>query len=238
MEEGKEEEVKEHEDMLDENVKKHSWKGLVVSLIIVIFVFYIVFNFNNISNLVNTYVIKSGDLYETPDDRTYNGFGFTRCESKWCTEVRWANRIVKVPLQFAPWELEDVPITGRVNDQFIQSQELYITFDPAEDILSPSGAVVKEKLGHLTLSVTELTLNLVRGMNFTTIAACTKEDEGCEDRPILTCNNTNQSIIYFKRSDDTKVTLDENCITIEGREWNIVKATDRLLLYWYGIMQK
>ncbi|PIY60599.1 hypothetical protein COY95_00945, partial [Candidatus Woesearchaeota archaeon CG_4_10_14_0_8_um_filter_47_5] len=59
----------------------------------------------------------------------------------------------------------------------------------------------------------------------------------CETRPTVTCADRDVPVIYLKKDVYPKVIMDQNCITIQGNGEDLVKATDRLLFQWYGIMQ-
>ena len=79
--------------------------------------------------------------------------------------------------------------------------------------------------------------SLHNGFNIEPVAACTEQKtEGCVGRPILNCNAQNASVIYLKQADETKVTLSGNCMTIQGKDEELLRATDRVLLKWYRIL--
>jgi len=220
------EELKEgEENLLDDETKKKTTRNTLIAIASLIIIFALIFGIN--------YLYKK--TYRNPYDYDYNGFKFQKySDGKWYTQIRWNNNLVNIPLSFGPRDLEDIQLTGTVDERFM-SRDIYITFDPAEDILLPTGAIVKEKLGYLALAASELSLNLVQGMKFTTLSACTKNDSSCGDVPVITCENGNATI-YLKRDDKAEVLLDGNCVIVSGKDMDLVRAVDRLLLYWYRIM--
>lgn len=59
------------------------------------------------------------------------------------------------------------------------------------------------------------------------------------DMPIITCEDATPvvPIIYFKQSNQTKVSLEENCIIVEARNnIDILRIKDRLLYSMLGII--
>ena len=92
----------------------------------------------------------------------------------------------------------------------------------------------------MALAAGELTLNLAQGMGATDIiAACAKnETEACKTRPIVDCNQSDKYVIYLDESQNNGIVLNNNCVVISGKGQNIVMATDRLLLFWYGVMKQ
>ena len=45
-----------------------------------------------------------------------------------------------------------------------------------------------------------------------------------------------KAVIFIKYDNQTKVELKDNCVIVSGKEKELTKAVDRLLLYWYGIL--
>ena len=80
-------------------------------------------------------------------------------------------------------------------------------------------------------------MHLVRALNISVIAACTKnETDACIDRPIVTCDDPEKSVIYLASKPPTQVVLDSNCVELWGHEFDLLKSVDRLLFRWYEIM--
>ncbi|MBI4148901.1 hypothetical protein HY491_00485 [Candidatus Woesearchaeota archaeon] len=214
----------------EENKKEetHAARNVLIALVILIAAFVLLFNLHRF------YKQDTPNPYEY----TYNGVQFRQdSDGKWNFAVQWANRLVNVPLQFGPKELASIPITGEVDERF-SGEEIYITFEPAGSVTSPTGAVVQEPLGYLSLAAAELSLSLSQGMQFVPVAACTQNSTTCQDTPIITCTSTDQPTIYLNRTGTAAVHLDGNCITLSGEGLELLKSVDRLLLYWYRIMPK
>lgn len=161
-----------------------------------------------------------------PDTTTvdYNYFTFTQVGGLWETNIELNNQLYSAIFRYNPKQVEDVYITG--NFSGFKKDPIYITFDPDAE---------KEEFPYLALATTELSLHLIRALNFSVEAACTKnETDACTDRPIITCDS-NESVIYLIAKAPTQITLNGNCVTLSGEGMDLLKSVDRLLFQWYKI---
>ena len=157
---------------------------------------------------------------------TYNGFTFVYAAGLWNSEWQRDNVLYNIHFHFNPLEAETVPVYGNLDDRFNQG-ETYITFDPEDD-----------DLNNVKLAVGELDLSLVKVFNIPLIAACAKNvTEACFTRPLITCGNTNQSVIFLKEGNETRVDLKGNCMILQGKGIELTRAVDRVLYQWYGIIK-
>ena len=212
--------VEDTDSLLDETVKKTGTRNAIIAALIVIAMFMLVINMHKIT----TFFAK--EEIPLPDDYYYKGkFHFVKDGGLWKTEITFGNKFINIPLHYSPRDLENVSLEGEVDSRFINSSKLYITFDPRDNI------------GYVALATSELSLNLVQGMNIGVIAACAANStEACYSRPIVTCNSTDNGVIYIKEAKEPKIIMDGNCITLQGKGTHLVRAVDRLLLKWYRIM--
>ncbi len=169
--------------------------------------------------------------YEPAREETgyiYNGFTFTNVTGLWYTQLQKKETgiLYNVPLHFGPRELEKVPLQGNVMP-FLNNSKMYITFDP-----------IGSSFEYVALSASELSINLAQTFNITPIAACTtNETKACSDRPIIRCGKTKDATIYLRQANETKTIVEDNCIIVQGRGKDLVRATDRLLLQLFGVMK-
>jgi len=118
-----------------------------------------------------------------------------------------------------------VSITGSLNESF-NRPDVYITFDATQGNFST-----------LALATTELSLNMVRALQVKPIAACTNnESDACVERPIVQCTDKNTSVILIKDEGEAKIWLKGDCIILFGKDLELLRAVDRLLYQWYGVM--
>jgi hypothetical protein len=147
----------------------------------------------------------------------------------WFFEWQDGGKLFSVPLRFSPYDVENITIEGELNESFNRN-DVYVTFDPDSDDMT-----------YLALGATELAVNMARAIDVRPIAACTKNSTGeeefdfCFGRPIIGCS-AGKSVIYLKTSEKTRLVLLGECIVIEGRGFELLRAIDRLLYQWYGII--
>jgi hypothetical protein len=165
---------------------------------------------------------------DSADTRTYEGFVFTNFDGIWTTEWQRGGQIYFLDFRHTPDEVIHIPVSGETDIRF-QLEQVYITIDPQEERMAGTS--------YLALAATELTRKLVTPFERNVSAACTiNETDACVGRPIITCDNTNSSVVYLKHSEQTRIVLDGNCVTFEGSGEDLVMAVDKALFQWLGII--
>jgi hypothetical protein len=172
-----------------------------------------------------------GDLSEE-EGYMYNGFSFVNVDGLWWTNIvtnlNGERTLVKIPLHFGPKDVKNIESVGQLSDNFNEFVELLIAIDPD----------VQDK--YYTLALSELSFNVAKGIERIPVGACTKDYPVCVDRPIVSCENnpTNLPIIelVLNYSLESSIEMQGSCIKLSGSDYGIVKAADRLLLEWYGVM--
>jgi hypothetical protein len=162
-----------------------------------------------------------------PSRLIYNQFEFKKADGVWKTEWQRDGQVYDITLRYNPKEVESVPVSGGLNGTF-KRQPFYLTFDPDEN---------SSDFKYLALGIAELGLNLVRGMGAQIESACTKNlSDACGDHAIVTCDDDDKAVFYLRTAPEPRVTLDGNCLVLEGKELDLLKAVDRVLYHFYRIM--
>ncbi len=175
--------------------------------------------------IAGVYVLKNNHTTQE-NEVTYNNFKFVKVESLWFTQVQIGNQLYNVPLHYNPYEVENIPMVGDVDERF-QQGSIYVTHDPGDS-----------NLGYVAVSAAELSLNLATAFGVEPVAACSRNvTTACATRPIINCENTNASVVYLKEANFTRVDLRGNCIVIQGTGQELIKATDKVLYVWYRIIK-
>jgi hypothetical protein len=165
--------------------------------------------------------------HDTENNFLYNNFAFVKVGNTWVTRVQKGDKLYTVPLRFNPKQLEDVQIVGELDKRFVPSN-LYITFDPRGDVFT-----------YVALAAGELSINLAQALDVLPTAACAYNvTEACYDRPIVSCQDNDKAVIFLREANETMVILQGNCMVLQGEEMNLLKAVDRVLYIWYGIMPR
>lgn len=178
--------------------------------------------------IILVYAVKYLYPKEDQDYYTYNHFDFVYDDGMWYTLIQLDDQPWKIPLRFGPRDVEHVPIIGDP-DLHLTVKAVYITFDPDDEDLDY----------HTTLAASELSLNLAQALDITPIGACTKNTtEACINRTIISCEtDSKHAIIYLTQNSSFPIVEQKNnCLILKGKGFDLVKAVDRLLLYWYKIM--
>jgi len=208
---------KDESEKESEKDSKESDKIILMIIASLVIVFLLIFGIRLLVKQQQTQI----------QEREYNNYKFLNISGLWMTEVQnpRTKKIYQVPLHFGPWELEDIKINGNIDQRF-NSSKIYITFDPEQ-----------KDLGYVTISVSELSNSLAQAFGANLIAACTKNLTGCENRPIVTCSTTNDTVIYISQeSNESRIILRGNCVTIQGQKYSVVKSTERFIYQIYDVM--
>lgn len=155
----------------------------------------------------------------------YKGYVFVKVGNLWYTKWQRDNYELNIPLHHGPLELEDIKAEGQLDERF-NSNHYYLTFDP-------NG----KDFPHVAVATGELGRNLVEGLGAKIDSACYTNHSACEGKKIITCDNTNESVIYIKESNETKIVMDGNCLVLQGKEKELLRVVDRVILQLYGIME-
>ena len=230
-------EKKEKKENPHKEIAKKSDKILmIVLLLILIFIaaFFLMINYNKAYSRPKTidelHNINLEKKLPSEQGYVYNQYSFVKVAGLWYTQLqsKSGKTLYDVPFHFAPKELEDIKIVGTLNNSLFNSEDnLYITFDP-----------LGKNLQYTALAVGEFDQSIIKSFGKMPVAACIKnETNACKTRPIITCENTNKPVVYFKDDEKTLVTYKNNCIIIQGKDAELVRATDRMLMQFYGIMK-
>lgn len=225
----------EDEESSEKIIPKTDGKSLAFISIAIIGIFALFFaSFYFYNNYITTAgIINIDDLHEKnlndeldeEEGYVYNGFSFVKADGMWWTELNKFGIRLKVPLHFGPKEVEDIEIKGNLDTFFNEGEDVYVAIDPA----------VYNK--YYTLGLSELSFNLVKGMDRAPIGSCTTVSPDCDNRTIISCNNTKgKPVIELALAEEPSIDLSGTCIKISGKEYGIVKAVDRLLYQWYGVI--
>ena len=169
----------------------------------------------------------AGDL-DKDEGYVYNGYSFVKADGLWWTEMNKFGSLLKIPLHFGPRELEEVTVSGRLDPQFNDGEQIFIAIDPD----------VRNK--YYTLAISELSFNVVKGLDREPVGSCTTENWACDNRTVISCANNPEKkpVIELVDNGSAGLELSGMCIKITGsKDYDIVKAVNRLLYQWYGVME-
>lgn len=215
----------------DPQGKAHSQRTMFILVGLITVAFLLVFGYTAIrtEEVASVNDMTGHTVKGVIDERyQYNGFNFVQIDDIWYTEMVNRNRRLTIPLHYGPKDVETVTLTGEIDSRFIDAKLVYVTFNPLDHNLS-----------YVAIANGELSLSLARAMGLKLKAACIQNATSpCAKQPILSCGaDKEHAIVELRQANETSVTYMGNCVLIQGRDWELVKAVDRVLLKWYNIMQ-
>jgi hypothetical protein len=166
---------------------------------------------------------------ESESKYRYNFFEFEQYGGVWYSTVQYGENLLQLALRNGPRQVESVSVTGSIAGFRDKYQSFYITFDPREE----------NHDRYVTMANAEISPNLVVHFGKQVAPACAVEDPVCNESqvPIITCDNTDQAVIFLNRQPGPSVVIDGNCATISGIGLDMVVASDRFMYGMYGIMK-
>lgn len=232
----KEEELKVKKALNEDSgtIANQDGRSIIITIIVLIGIFALSFGgFRIYEHLTSAAVVNIDDLHQENiagdlDDEEgyiYNGFSFVKVDGLWWTEMDKFGTLLKVPLHFGPKELTEIEVKGQLSPNFNQGEVVHIAIDP------------KVRNKYYTLAVSELSFNVVKGLDRLPLGSCTEEGYGCDNRTIISCDNSqNKPVIELVLAEEPGIELLGTCIKLSGNGYDLVKAVDRLLFQWYGVM--
>jgi hypothetical protein len=165
------------------------------------------------------------------ENYVYNNFVFFKYNNLTYTKLQKGGTVYNVPFRYGPRDVEYIRINGDLNrfGRLILENytgEFYITFNPEG-----------QDLKYEALATGEISLNVVKTLGMTPTAACTVNATGCQGSPILDCSTADKPTIHLVQEDDPMIAENGNCLVLQGKGYDLVKAADRLLFVWYQIMK-
>ncbi len=222
------------ENDLQASAQQNDGRSVLILIGVLIAVFVVaIAGFKTYNNFTTAGVVLIDDLHQqnldgkldSDEGYVYNGYSFVKADGLWWTGVEVKNRIIKIPLHYGPRDVETIPVTGKLAPEFNQGEKIYVAIDPT---------VNYDK--YYTLGLMELNNNILQGINRNIEAACSAENQVCENRTVINCENTNgQPVVQLSVDEKPSVTLKGTCIDIRGSGEELVKSVDLALYVWYKV---
>jgi len=231
---GKNSEAKpKHLPVSESDRKKAKLIAIVAAAVIVLFVAsFISFKLLNKPEVIQTdngiITIYNKNYY------TYNGFEFRYSDKLWVTQIYEPGKknLYTVPLHFGPKDLLDVQVDKQMIS-FLDEMRLFRGPDNRSAVFVTYDPEVNSSF--VTLSYYELSQNLRDTLQIKTLPTLTKESDAVENETVKICNGK-EPVIYLRYLNPAYVYYTKNCLVIQGEESEMIKAVDRALLQFYGIM--
>jgi len=235
MPEQKREEAKEEV----KEVKLKSDKILIIGAITLILIFAVIlgsgyFNQELPETIDELHELNLKGKLKPEQGYLYNDiYSFVKFGDLWLTQFKSPKGTILYDIQFryGPKEVEDIKISGTLNTKrFNDATQYYATFNPLGNDFT-----------HIRLARFDYDIQMTKIFQKIPVSACdrnvTNGTTACVGIPIITCDNTNDIVVYFKESEELNLGYDDNCIIISGSGLDLVKGVDRILYDLYNIIE-
>lgn len=219
---------KSHGRPKDEITRLILWVVAIAALAIIVFFIARDISSSSQSGLTPENVILKN--IDTEEAFTYNGYPFIKKDGIWTTQIEVDGQVYEIAREYSPREVEGIEIVYSKNDfaALIQKyRRVYLALDPE----SEGGNYVATVGSSMVLSLKE-----VYGVKIS--AACTQNHTACEGRTIITCGTSETlPVIQINYGGQPRAEYNGKCLIISGSEEGLIKAVDKVIYGWYGIME-
>ncbi len=176
--------------------------------------FYVIFMGLFIISIMVFSTIYYGLSDDTQSEVEYQGLKFIESSSGWMTYV---NNNEKLVILSNPEDLDSVEFNEVDFDSMKSNSKIYVSFNPYDN--SNNALYDLDRSGLLSMQI---------------YVTCYEDNDKCSELPIKTCDDAVQGtgVVVIKLSNETKVSLNNNCLTIEGKD--LLKIVDKFIVDQYG----
>jgi len=152
---------------------------------------------------------------------TYNNFEFESINNQWVTEINGQ----ETAFLEHPANLESIEIPSEAANLLSNKPSVYLTFEEAQEY----------DLKFIDLTRLRLNDHLSNLLNIYVINGAVNSST----LPPITCLNATSSVpvIYLKSAQESKITLENNCLIIQAKQNDFISLSERLLYNWLGVIQ-
>jgi hypothetical protein len=238
------EQISENAESMESKEKSEEFKGedskssdivLIISIVVVILLVaslaaFVILTKERPKTIEELHQLNIMGKLKPSEGYMYKGvYSFINFSNEWYTQLKSpkGSKIYNLAMRYSPRDLENIFIEGNLDTNFFNNQsEFYVTFDPTG-----------REFTHILLAVADFDNHMAKIFEKNPIAACDRnETEPCATRPIITCEDTDKLVLYIKESEKLRAYYNNNCIVVEGRDFDIVKGVYRILYNLYEIM--
>jgi len=215
----------------DDSRKDRNFYGILFSVLGIIIAIMVLINLSSGPEVktMDEIIQETLEGKETEFNYLYNNYTFVFVDGLWFSQWKRGGNIFNMHLRWGPKDVEDVVIIGTLDEEAFNQEKIYVTFNFTSDL--------DQNNKYLALAASELSLNMVRALGVEPVAACVENRTiACEGRPIVSCDDKDKAVIWIRMSEVYGISLNGNCIVVQGPGLELLKPIDRLLYQWYGIM--
>jgi hypothetical protein len=175
------------------------------------------------------FIISSRD---DPNEYVYNNFRVFKNPTIGYTVVAYLDeQPYHLQLRNDPKSTENITINSEIKELILEKEAIFFTLDPNFNSVPVLGATEMANIFGTRLGI----------FNKRVFGAITKEADPPTGNIVVNCNNVSvkSNIVRLQVGDETKVYKEENnCIIVQGTdEWEIIRASDRLIYDVLGVIE-
>lgn len=211
---------------------KPSKRTLIIALSILIIVLLAAIIFLKSKDTAPKYSANVTDPVEQNGELVafkYNNFQFEKREGMWFTQIQQGSQPYIIAFLYGPINVENITIEYKENlfpALTTPKSKVYLTFD--HDGTNSS---------YIATASINLITNMRTVYGIDAERACTKNSTNCAGAPVVTCeSHKNNAVIQFIESKETRILYEDNCLTIWAERDNFIKAVEKIILDWYGVV--
>ena len=164
----------------------------------------------------------------------FNNYHFYKTGKLWSVNTNnWRGEPAGWMFHFNPTQLKDIKQQGKLSYSFMNSSEVFVTFDP-----------YGENLSYDAIAAADLAIGLSEFFGKMVKPACTRNSTECavnnKTIEIINCTKANKekkaTVFLDQEYDQPKVTYDNYCVIIRGYGVDLVRAQEYFLMNYYGII--
>lgn len=213
--------------------KKRMITFAIIAIIVLSALGYMFWDYKISKKNISPYKGNVTDIIEVNGDIVsykYNNFQFEKRDNMWLTQIQMGKQPYIITLTYGPIYIENVSMEFKENyfpALTKPGRKVYVTFDHDS---SDASYIATSSINLITNLKTVYGVNVERG--------CLKNSTNCAGAPIVTCENSpNNAVIQFIEDDKiTHALYDGNCLTIWASKDNFIRATEKIILNWYGVI--
>ncbi|RMF55554.1 hypothetical protein D6745_01785 [Candidatus Woesearchaeota archaeon] len=185
------------------------------------------FSKKNVITFIIVFIMISsaaGFIFSGSDRQTYeyNNIKYSYLNNAFVFKINGK----KVYFRNDPEYIENIKMDSKIVDSVLNTKVVYLTYNPFNNLS-----------GSIDLARYEISEDLANDFDIYTVNGAVVENQNL---PLITCGNATESIpvIEMRKSNETRITMNENCIIFEAKtDFEMLELKDRLMYGLYGIIK-
>jgi hypothetical protein len=173
--------------------------------------------------LLSTFAIMFSGYNSGQDTVPYGDYTFKRTTGGWMIKVDGK----EAKFGYHPADLENINLSSDITKKLAESKVLYVTFNPNT-----------KHVDRFELARFELGQSLIEFFNIYSMPGIT-ENNSAYKQNMVTCANATSTVpvISLVEGNETKISMENDCVTLEADQYVIGALKDRLLYSMLGVMK-